>query len=63
MLGPQSGLDLEWGDRVDKKDRDLYATLEAKNEILKFDTTGNSRVFASANEGLDHSVAITRRRH
>jgi hypothetical protein len=55
--------DLEPDGRIDERDRDLYATLEAKNEILKFDTTGSSSVFANASKGLDHPVAITRRRH
>jgi hypothetical protein len=55
--------DLERDGRIDEKDRDLYATLEAKNEILRFDPMGNSSVFANASEGLDHPVAITIRRH
>lgn len=55
--------DLERDGRIDEKDRDLYATLEAKNEILRFDPMGNSSVFANASEGLDHPVAITRRLH
>jgi hypothetical protein len=40
------------------RDRDLYAALGAGNEILKFDTTGISSVFADASDGLDFPVSI-----
>jgi hypothetical protein len=40
------------------RQNNLYATLEEPNEILKFDTKGNSTVFADANHGLNHPGAI-----
>lgn len=42
-------------------DDNLYATLESVNEILKFDTAGNSSVFADAKDGLKLPAAITAR--
>lgn len=55
--------DFERDGRIDEKDRDLYATLGAEDEILKFDTMGNSSIFADASDGLSFPVAVTRCLH
>ena len=45
-------------------DGDLYATLGLDvNEILKFDTTGLSSLFADASDGLDYPVSLVRCPH
>jgi len=55
--------DLERSGRINERDRDLYAALGAENEILKFDTTGISSLFADASDGLDFPVSIVKCRH
>jgi hypothetical protein len=60
--------DLERDGRInererDERERDLYAALADENEILKFDTTGLSSIFADASDGLDFPVSIARCRH
>jgi hypothetical protein len=55
--------DLKRDGRIDERDRDLYATLGAENEILKFDTTGISSLFANATDGLDFPLSIVKCRH
>ena len=55
--------DLERNGRIDERDRDLYAALGAENQILKFDTTGISSLFADASDGLDFPVSIVKCRH
>jgi hypothetical protein len=52
--------DLERDGRVNEGDRDLYAALAAENEILKFDATGHSSLFADASDGLDFPVSFAR---
>jgi hypothetical protein len=48
-----------WGMAFDF-DRDVYATDQADYEILKFDSAGNSSVFADARKGLNLPAAITK---
>jgi len=36
----------------------LYATLEKDNTILKFDSRGNSSLFATANNGVNYPIAV-----
>ena len=55
--------DLKRGGRIDERDRGLYAALGAENEILKFDTTGISSLFANVTDGLDFPVSIIKCRH
>jgi hypothetical protein len=55
--------DLERNGRINERDRDLYAALGAENEILRFDATGISSLFADASDGLDFPVSITKCRH
>jgi hypothetical protein len=55
--------DLERNGRINERERDLYAALGADNEILKFDTTGISSLFANASDGLDFPVSIVSCRH
>ena len=43
-----------------ERDGDLYAAIGDDNEILKFDTTGLSSIFADASDGLDFPVSIAR---
>jgi hypothetical protein len=54
--------DLERDGRVNERDRDLYVALGAENQILKFDATGHSSLFADASAGLSFPVSIARRR-
>jgi len=54
--------DLERDGRVNEKDRDLYVALGAQNQILKFDATGHSSLFADASAGLSFPISIARRR-
>jgi hypothetical protein len=54
--------DLEPHGRVNERDRDLYVALGAENQILKFDATGHSSLFADASAGLSFPVSIARRR-
>jgi len=62
ISGQMRGLafDSERDGRVNERDRDLYAVLGGENEILKFDSTSISTLFADASDGLDFPVSIAR---
>jgi hypothetical protein len=48
------------GNEKENRDGKVYATLAAENEILSFDSMGNSSLFADASDGLNFPAAITK---